>query len=145
MCELLCGRGGDISPYLEAKIRKYIGVDPNKEDINVARLKWNDQSQTYVHFVQADPFKIDLFQKLRLDKPTANLFDVVTSQPRLFASLGNPYRTAQLFDNISNLLNPEGYFIGYTIDPDVIQLRLQEQGLSLTHPKISFPHVIEFP
>lgn len=142
VCDLLCGRGSDTLSYVNARIRKYIGFDPNKEDLKAAHSKWVEALQALklehksyspsFHHINSDPFLHDLSRKLKLDSTsTSSLFNVVSCQGRMLTQFSQAPKVVRFMENVVSILVDGGYFIGYIPDPDVIVSRLAQQGLTL--------------
>lgn len=131
---MLCGRGADTPAYANLKFRHYIGIDPNKDDIQAAKNKWAEsKNRQLATHLQLDPLTQDIYKKLKRD-PTQSvqLFDVVFCQNRMLSSFLSPNKAAQFTDNVISIMAQDGIFAGYTLDPNALALLLQIHGKSLS-------------
>jgi mRNA (guanine-N7-)-methyltransferase len=120
-----CGKGGDLTKYRKAKVGSYVGVDIALESVRRdATERYNSGDYPFpATFIAGDGFAVDLLEEGKLE-PRG--FDVVSCQFAIHYSWSTEERARRSFRNVAKLLRPGGYFIGTTVDANVLVRKLRE-------------------
>ena len=132
--DLACGKGGDLKKYARAGVGQYVGVDIALESVRRdAVSRYNaDRHDFPAVFIAGDAFVIDLATVLPEHVRT---LDVISCQFAIHYSLSTEQRARRALRNVCKMLRPGGYFIGTTVDSNVLVRKLREtDGLAFWNP-----------
>jgi mRNA (guanine-N7-)-methyltransferase len=133
--DLACGKGGDLKKYARAKIASYLGVDIALESVRrdaVKRYNAEHAREFPAKFVAGDAFVVDLASVL---PEYVRTLDVISCQFAIHYSLSTEERARRALRNVCTMLRPGGYFIGTTVDSNVLVRKLREaDGLAFWNP-----------
>jgi SAM-dependent methyltransferase len=139
-----CGRGGDIEKLYHARIKEYVGIDPDYEGlygtIDSALVRYKKNSSKFPDFykcslIQCDPsilFKSELQEKKFTNMTNENKklidtifvddkkFDVIISMFAIHYIFQDKNSVDNLINNISKYLKPNGYLICTLFDAQQI-------------------------
>ena len=139
-----CGRGGDIEKLYHARIKEYVGIDPDYEGlygtIDSALVRYKKNFSKFPDFykcslIQCDPsilFKSELQEKKFTNMTNENKklidtifvddkkFDVIISMFAIHYIFQDKNSVNNLIDNISKYLKPNGYLICTLFDAQQI-------------------------
>ena len=133
--DLACGKGGDLKKYARAKIASYVGVDIALESVRrdaVKRYNAEHAREFPATFVAGDAFVVDLAKVL---PESARALDVISCQFAIHYSFSTEQRARTALRNVCKMLRPGGFFIGTTVDANVLVKKLREvDGLAFWNP-----------
>lgn len=133
--DLACGKGGDLRKYAKANIGSYVGVDIALESVRrdaVGRYNKEHAREFPAVFIAGDAFLVDLAAVLPEHVRT---LDVISCQFAIHYSLSTEQRARRALRNVCKMLRPGGYFIGTTVDSNVLVRKLREaDGLAFWNP-----------
>ena len=133
--DLACGKGGDLKKYARARIASYVGVDIALESVRrdaVKRYNAEHAREFPATFVAGDAFVVDLAKVL---PESARALDVISCQFAIHYSFSTEQRARTALRNVCKMLRPGGFFIGTTVDADVLVRKLREvDGLTFSNP-----------
>ena len=133
--DLACGKGGDLKKYARGHVGFYIGVDIALESVRrdaVTRYNAEHASEFPAVFIAGDAFVVDLAAVLPEHQRT---LDVISCQFAIHYSLSTEQRARRALRNVCKMLRPGGYFIGTTVDSNVLVRKLREvDGLAFWNP-----------
>lgn len=133
--DLACGKGGDLKKYARAKVGFYVGVDIALESVRrdaVKRYNGEHANEFPAVFIAGDAFVVDLAEVLPEHQRT---LDVISCQFAIHYSLSTEQRARRALRNVCKMLRPGGYFIGTTVDSNVLVRKLREaDGLAFWNP-----------
>jgi len=113
------GKGGDIGKYKHARIRELVHVDHAETSVLQAVDRYNNRKNRFsAMFVRADCFGVDLVK--HVPWPEDLYFDTVSCQFAMHYAFESEDRVRMMLHNITSRLKPGGYFIGTTLDANVL-------------------------
>lgn len=116
--DLCCGKGGDLNKWIMAGCTSYVGCDIAEVSVGKAAERFNELSATPFRptLLVGDLFAVRLSNYL---EPNVS-FDIVSCQFSMHYAFENEKRVRQLLQNVSERLNPGGFYVGTTIDANVL-------------------------
>lgn len=117
--DLCCGKGGDLHKWMQASVTTYVGCD-------IARLSVTEAAKRFNNLDKPSPFRPilrvgDCFAVRLSDHiPQSISFDIVSCQFSMHYAFENEKRVRQLLQNVTDRLKPGGFFIGTTVDANVV-------------------------
>jgi lipopolysaccharide biosynthesis glycosyltransferase/predicted O-methyltransferase YrrM len=119
------GEGGDIHKYASAKISQLIGIEPNAQRIELAKIRMQKvpaiNSIATIHQGSGDDLSL-------INRAVVKPVDVVASFFSLSFFFGSQQQLKNLCECIDTALVPGGYFIGTTVDGTAVLSLLAEVG-----------------
>lgn len=121
--DLCCGKGGDLNKWVAAGITSYVACDVAELSVKEAAKRYNSLSQA--------PFRPYLLVGDCFDVPLVNFlapeqtFDVVSCQFAIHYAFESEDRVRMLLRNVSERLKPGGFFIGTTVDSNVLVRKIR--------------------
>ena len=134
--DLACGRGGDLFKIVDTKPRLYVGSDISRVSLEEAVGRINEAAAKTafppITLIHADLGQHDLAPSLLGSAP----FDTVQCQLALHYFFQSRARATNVFKMIAAALKPGGYFVGTTMDADVVAMLMrQPEAMRGTHWK----------
>ena len=151
--DLCCGRGGDLGKWAKNGIAHYVGVDLSEALVEEAKRRYteshvnrgggqqrggrggaNQQVFKAVFMVNDaanphDPLDKVLKHELVLqDIKDKIMFDIVSTQFAIHYMFESQKKLGDYLKNVSDRLEPGGFFIGTTVDSDELIYRVRQQG-----------------
>ncbi|GAQ88077.1 mRNA capping enzyme family protein [Klebsormidium nitens] len=124
VCDLYCGRGGDIRIFASGKVGGYLGIDSSASAVEAARENWLKHGKPFeADFHEVDPCLSKLIGRLGL---ASGDFDVVSCQGHLQDSFLTEITMRSFLTNVAALLRPGGYFFGTCPDSSTIWVKAQK-------------------
>lgn len=118
VCDLYCGRGGDIRVFASGKVGGYMGIDSSASAVEAAQETWLKQGRPFeAEFREVDPCLSNLNARLELN---GIHYDVVSCQGHLQDSFLTETTMRSFLTNVATLLRPGGYFFGTCPDSSTI-------------------------
>lgn len=117
--DLCCGKGGDLHKWGQVLATNYVGCDIAKISVSEAINRFNniDKATSFrPSFLVGDCFHARLSEFL----PPATTFDIVSCQFSMHYAFENEERVRRLLENITDRLKPGGFFIGTSVDSNVV-------------------------
>lgn len=116
--DLCCGKGGDLHKFAQADIITYVACDT--ADISVKELANRYNSMNKPPFrpilLVGDCFDVRVSDFL----PPQIMFDIVSCQFAIHYAFETESRVRGLLQNVTDRLKPGGFFIGTTVDANVV-------------------------
>ncbi|CAL1703804.1 unnamed protein product [Somion occarium] len=139
-----CGKGGDLSKWVKAKIREYVGIDIAEVSIDQARERYSSlrapkfsasfaAADCYAHSF-SDTLPPSMFQAVF--PPAGQPFDVVSMQFCMHYAFESEEKARTMLENVSKWMRDGGVFLG-TI-PNSAQLLEQLDALPEDAEDLSF-------
>lgn len=121
--DLCCGKGGDLQKWAATSVTTYHACDVAKVSVNTARERYNAMRTASFRPVLyvADCFGVSLADYF----PADVFFDVVSCQFAIHYAFESEQRGRQLLRNVTDRLKPGGFFIGTTVDANVLVRKLR--------------------
>lgn len=118
--DLCCGKGGDLQKWINVGCTRYVGCDIASESVTQAASRFNEalfrkctfRPELYV----ANLFAVRLSKHLRAD----DMFDIVSAQFSIHYAFESERNVRVLLQNVSDRLKPGGFFVGTTVDANVL-------------------------
>ncbi|KAK7693073.1 hypothetical protein QCA50_002638 [Cerrena zonata] len=115
-----CGKGGDLSKWVKAKIREYVGIDIAEISIDQARERYSTlrAPKFGASFAAADCYNEPLSVSLpagmfqTVFPPTGQPFDVVSMQFCMHYAFESEDKARMMLENVSLHMREGGIFIG---------------------------------
>eukprot|EP00188_Purpureofilum_apyrenoidigerum_P003696 Plantae.Rhodophyta-Purpureofilum_apyrenoidigerum.ctg3922.p1 GENE.Plantae.Rhodophyta-Purpureofilum_apyrenoidigerum.ctg3922~~Plantae.Rhodophyta-Purpureofilum_apyrenoidigerum.ctg3922.p1 ORF type:complete len:327 (-),score=56.75 Plantae.Rhodophyta-Purpureofilum_apyrenoidigerum.ctg3922:302-1282(-) len=126
--DLACGKGGDLTKWAKAKVSSYRGCDVAHVSLQQSVSRYNDlRNKTFdAVFFSGDCFSVKLSDYLDKDPLDDSLhFDIVSCQFAMHYAFENESRVRRLLENVTVRLKPGGFYIGTTIDSNVLVRKLR--------------------
>ena len=124
--DLACGRGGDLFKIVDTKPRLYVGSDISRVSLEEAVGRINEAAPKTafppITLIHADLGQHDLAPSLLGSVP----FDTVQCQLALHYFFQSRARATNVFKMIAAALKPGGYFVGTTMDADVVAMLMRQ-------------------
>lgn len=118
VCDLYCGRGGDVRIFASGKVGGYMGIDSSASAVEAAQKNWAKHGRPFeAEFREIDPCLSNLLGRLGL---TGAGFDVVSCQGHLQDAFLTEITMRSFLTNVAALLKPGGYFFGTCPDSSTI-------------------------
>lgn len=148
-----CGRGGDIHKIYHARVKEYVGIDINYEDLysatNGAVSRYNHLKKILpgfgkVQYIQADGSIIfnskEQEKKINnMSKENKNLLDKVFTKDKKFDIISSQFVIHYLFSdstsiknlisNIQNFLKKDGYILLTLFDGDLVHKKFTDNKI----------------
>lgn len=122
--DLCCGKGGDLHKWMQACVSTYVGCD-------IARLSVSEAAKRFNNLDKPSPFRPilrvgDCFDvSISKHIPESILFDIVSCQFSMHYAFENVKRVRQFLQNVTDRLKPGGFFIGTTVDANVVVRKIR--------------------
>lgn len=114
--DLGCGHGGDLKKYNACNVGYYVGVDLSFESLKEAIKRYNEINCHFpAKFVCGDVTEKTVNRDFVLENGVA--FDLVSSQLTMQFSWTGERQVRTFFRNVTDRLEPGGYFIGSFPNP----------------------------
>ncbi|XP_018917060.1 mRNA cap guanine-N(7) methyltransferase [Bemisia tabaci] len=133
--DLACGKGGDLLKWNQLQVTHVVGVDIAEGSIEDCKNRYNflcnrnsKERKDHIfkgHFFAADCTKTRLRSKY--DDPTTK-FSIVSCQFAFHYCFESLPQAEQMLQNVSECLEPGGYFIGTLPDANTIVSRHRQAG-----------------
>lgn len=121
--DLCCGKGGDLHKWLTVGCTTYVGCDIARVSVGVAADRWNESlkknnsSPTFRPILRTgDCFEVRIADHI----PPHVEFDIVSCQFSMHYAFDSERRVRRLLENVTDRLKPGGFFVGTTIDANVV-------------------------
>lgn len=124
LIDLCCGKGGDMHKWFNAKIKKIIGYDINKEYIEEAELRYNNFKQKN-NETKITYKNIDLRKHIIPTEDRA--VDVITCNFAFHYFFKNEDTFNNFLKSVTNNLKNNGYFIGAIFDGATVLSKLNNE------------------
>lgn len=127
--DLGCGKGGDLLKWKKGNVRKIVCTDIASKSIDQCKTRYNHnykQAQGNIYkaeFLVADSTQQRLSELYRSDKQS---FDLSSCQFVLHYSFESEARATMMVRNLCERLRIGGYFVGTTVNSDVLRQRLDQ-------------------
>lgn len=130
--DLCCGKGGDIQKYLIQNVSLYVGADLSANELKNAinrleKKKAENKSNKKCKFIFIEEDVSDPNNHLMEKIENIYYFDLVSCQFALHYHFEKEDRVNAFLDNVTSKLCDGGYFIGTTVDANVIVKRLRNR------------------
>lgn len=121
--DLCCGKGGDLHKWIQVGCTTYVGCDIAEVSVGVAAERFNKLKQVPFRPLLrvGDCFAIPIAQFI----PEQIHFDIVSCQFSMHYAFQSEERVRQLLQNVTARLKPGGFFVGTTIDSNVLIRKLR--------------------
>lgn len=121
--DLCCGKGGDLQKWAAVGCTTYFACDVAAVSVKVARERYNGLREAPFRPVLyvCDCFGVPLADVL----PSDALFDVVSCQFAIHYAFESEDRVRMLLRNVTDRLRDGGFFIGTTVDANVLVRKLR--------------------
>lgn len=121
--DLCCGKGGDLNKWVESAITSYVACDVAELSVKEAANRYNSLSQAPFRpvLLVGDCFGVPLAEFV----PAQSRFDVVSCQFAVHYAFESEDRARMLLKNVTDRLNPGGFFIGTTVDANVLVRKIR--------------------
>ena len=133
MLDICCGKGGDLQKWQMNRISHYVAVDLSENSVRSAserfkKMKYNGKLPFHSIFIVNNVGdEKNSFLKY-IDKRI--LFDVASCQMSMHYLCESESTARSFLKNVSDKLVPGGYFIGTTLDSNVLVRKLRTIGLN---------------
>ncbi|KAF9050720.1 hypothetical protein BDZ89DRAFT_977599, partial [Hymenopellis radicata] len=122
-----CGKGGDITKWVKARVKDYVGADIAAVSVEQARQRYDSLRgpRFSARFAALDCYTQSLasaFPRDTLDQP----FDVVSMQFCMHYAFETEQKVRCMLENVSNWLRPGGVFIGTIPNGELLLEHLNE-------------------
>eukprot|EP00171_Calliarthron_tuberculosum_P006716 IDg6716t1 len=121
--DLCCGKGGDLRKWQVVFATLHVPARQLMRLTNAAD-RYNDERSTCTFrptFLVGDSFAINIADYLQTD----HMFDIISCQFAIHYAFGTEERVRQLLRNVTDRLQPGGFFIGTTPDANVLVRKLR--------------------
>lgn len=121
--DLCCGKGGDIHKWSEAGATTYVAADTAAVSVEECMNRYNKMGQAPFRpiLLVGDCFKASVERYIDRDM----MFDVVSCQFAIHYAFENEERVRKLLHNVAHRLKSGGFFIGTTVDANVLVRKLR--------------------
>ena len=130
--DICCGKGGDLMKWTKNRVTHYVGVDLSDNSVRNAserfkKMKFKGKLPFHGIFIvnnvgdEKNSFLNYLDRKI--------LFDVASCQMSMHYLCESELTARTFLKNVSSRLVPGGFFVGTTLDADVLVKRLRKVGL----------------
>lgn len=116
--DLCCGKGGDLQKWVAVGCTEYVACDVAEVSVNNAAERYNSLKDSTFRpvLLVGDCFSVVLNRYL----PPDTMFDVVSCQFAIHYAFESEQRVRTLLQNVTDRLKPGGFFIGTTVDSNVL-------------------------
>lgn len=130
--DICCGKGGDLMKWKSSKVSHYVGVDLSENSVRNAserfkKMRIHGRLPFHGIFLANNVGDPNNSFIRYLDKRI--LFDVVSCQMSMHYLCESEITARAFLSNVSSKLVPGGYFIGTTLDSNVLVKKLRKIGL----------------
>lgn len=121
--DLCCGKGGDLHKFISAKVASYAACDTADVSVKEAADRYNNTNKASFKplLLVGDCFQVRISEFL----PESLTFDVVSCQFAIHYAFENETRVRRLLQNVTDRLQPGGFFIGTTVDANVLLRKIR--------------------
>lgn len=121
--DLCCGKGGDLNKWVAAGISSYVACDVAELSVKEAAKRYNSLSQAPFrpHLMVGDCFGVSIVDFA----PPEQMYDVVSCQFAIHYAFESEDRVRMLLKNVRDCLKPGGFFIGTTVDANVLVRKIR--------------------
>ena len=131
--DIWCGKGGDLQKWQMNRISHYVAVDLSENSVRSAserfkKMKYNGKLPFHSIFIVNNVGDGNNSFLNYIDKRI--LFDVASCQMSMHYLWESENTARSFLKNVSDRLVPGGYFIGTTLDSNVLVRKLRTIGLS---------------
>lgn len=121
--DLCCGKGGDLQKWAAVDCTTYFACDVAEVSVKVAMERYNGLREAPFRPVLyvCDCFAVPLTDIL----PPDAVFDVVSCQFAIHYAFASEDRVRMLLRNVADRLRDGGFFIGTTVDANVLVRKLR--------------------
>lgn len=129
--DLCCGKGGDLIKWTRARCSHYVGCDVARVSVEEAANRWNKMRDPPFRpvLLVGDCFGVRLIKHI----PQSRTFDIVSCQFAIHYAFESEQRVRNLLHNVSDRLTPGGYFVGTTVDANVLIRKIRSvEGLEIS-------------
>lgn len=121
--DLCCGKGGDLQKWVAASCTTYFACDVAEVSVKVAMERYNGLKEAPFRpmLYVCDCFSVRLADVL----PSEAAFDVVSCQFAIHYAFESEDRVRMLLRNVTDRLRDGGFFIGTTVDANVLVRKLR--------------------
>jgi 2-polyprenyl-3-methyl-5-hydroxy-6-metoxy-1,4-benzoquinol methylase len=118
------GKGNDLTPWLNLKIKKVIGIDISEESIQEAKRRYNKNKNKDKIKVKYYKTNVGIYDQNIMDKLDKEIktgkFHIITCNFMIHYLFESPENLQNLFKIISKYLITGGYFIGTAINKNFL-------------------------
>lgn len=121
--DLCCGKGGDLQKWVAVGCTQYVASDVADVSVKTAAERYNSLREATFRPVLliGDCFEVSLSKYLQ----PSTMFDIVSCQFAIHYAFESEERTRKLLSNATERLKPGGFFIGTTVDSNVLVRKLR--------------------
>lgn len=121
--DLCCGKGGDLFKWSQAKCTSYVACDTAALSVQELANRYNQMKSAPFRptLLVGDCFQHRISQYL----PEHTTFDVVSCQFAIHYAFETENRVRTLLQNVTDRLKPGGFFIGTTVDANVLVRKIR--------------------
>lgn len=121
--DLCCGKGGDLQKWVAVSCTEYVACDVADVSVRTAAERYNSLKDATFRpsLLVGDCFSVSLTRFL----PPETMFDVVSCQFAIHYAFESEERARTLLRNVTDRLKPGGFFIGTTVDSNVLVRKLR--------------------
>lgn len=142
LLDLAVGKGGDQSKWIDNNIMHVVGFDIDVDSINEAKSRYN---QLIYNLKKKNVKKLPVYEFYVMDLSDSNnlpkiaqilkdkKFNIVSCQFALHYFFKNPESLTNLITIISSYISNDGYFIGTTVNGDMVSKILQHKNIIGNH------------
>ena len=121
--DMCCGKGGDLFKWAQAHCTSYVAADTALLSVQELANRYNQMREP--------PFRPTLLvgdcfhHRISNFLPQQTTFDVVSCQFAIHYAFETENRVRRLLQNVTDRLNPGGFFIGTTVDSNVLVRKIR--------------------
>lgn len=116
LLDVSIGRFGDIHNYHSSGIKYVVGIDPDEDSIKEAISRYNNMKNKYKMYAN---LSVQRISDESISTPDSQ-YDIITCNFTLHYLFETEAHLINSLYNISSRLKPNGYFVGTTLDGDVL-------------------------
>lgn len=121
--DMCCGKGGDLQKWIMVGCTSYVGCDIAEVSVGKAAERFNELQSVPFRptLLVGDCFAVRLSEYIDPDLT----FDIVSCQFSMHYAFESEKRVRQLLQNVTERLKPGGFFVGTTIDSNVVVRKIR--------------------
>lgn len=121
--DLCCGKGGDLHKWAQAGATSYVACDTSLVSVQELANRYNSMRRPPFRpsLLVGDCFDVRLTNYLS----TKDSFDIVSCQFAMHYAFEDEARVRRLLENVADRLKPGGFFIGTTVDSNVLVRKIR--------------------
>ncbi|CAN8063444.1 unnamed protein product [Agarophyton chilense] len=121
--DLCCGKGGDLHKWSQAGAATYVACDTAQVSVQECANRYNGMGRAPFRpsLLVGDCFQVNVDDYI----PRDIMFDVVSCQFAIHYAFESESRVRNLVKNVTDRLKPGGFFIGTTVDANVLVRKLR--------------------